>query len=349
MNFKSNVALFWEWFSHNAERIGEHTDIEVADDGVEEIAAALSKVFGNIAFELGMDDNNFQLILSPSGDRDKLYLARFWKEQAPEIHKWTFLYLKPRKGDMSFNIKMCDDNLFISAADFCVKAKPNLRSQKIDIDIYCGKLKKYANKSQYEVVFLVLDACMGEGYSETTIGEINLTKRKKSSMVPLSQLYDAVIKVYKENEWQLFVSPDEAFVSYELKPTNYGEIYRGDIIYGYTNNTRLLDQHMNGQDQSIQYMRTLGAHYLFLAYAHEDISQHEKVRYRGEVEDAVGRMLEKFRIGYVLGGATGIFNSYVDLLIFDLDEFNKCIHNVLEKFRVDIGILPFSILVKKEE
>ena len=60
------------------------------------------------------------------------------------------------------------------------------------------------------------------------------------------------------------------------------------------------------------------------------------------MEDAIEKLFDARKIGRILGGATGSFYSYIDLLVFDMDEFNAAINDVLSDFEVGVKCVLFS-------
>lgn len=91
-SFKKKIENFWDWFNlttQESARISKAINDKFADNIAAELSNELNKAFNGIPFIAGGKDNEFELTLSPEGDRDKLSLTRYWKEQAPEIKGWN--------------------------------------------------------------------------------------------------------------------------------------------------------------------------------------------------------------------------------------------------------------------
>lgn len=341
MSFVNNVNIFWNWFEENVDKFNTLISNKSLNELREEISNKLNTTFNGIPFVIGCKRNNYELFLSPEGDIDRLYLSRYWMEQAPQIPNWKFYHIKPPNTNLNFNLKFDRSDICVGPDDFFILLKPNKKIGKIDLEVYCEKLFFVDDEEKLRYVFIMLDECLGEGYTETAIGKIDFARKKSRKMIPISELYNAVITTFSENDWELFESPDQIFTTYELQPDTDSNKYRDDIVFGYTSNLNLIDNHLQSTKEGIDYMHSVGAEYIFMTYDHQNIPHEQKVSFRGGIEDRVVSILDTYKLGYHLGGATGITNSYIDLLIFDMDEFNKQISGILENFNVKIECISF--------
>jgi len=346
MSFKSKVTAFWTWFAEHAEQIGADIEAQAHGDILKEFSTQLDQVFGKAHFLIGGGPGNFELTISPEGNRNMLFLSRFWKEQAPEIPGWTFYHLKPPAGKagggFGLRFEVEQGNPSVDWNDVYVLPKPNAESKKIDIELYCEKLKDVDERTWFSYVFLLLDDCLGEAYVESAIGAIDRGQKKRWSMKPFGELYDYVVKTFQKNDWKLFENPDEVASAYRMEPKAEMQKDRDDIAIGYTYHPGLISDYLSGNGEAIEAMRAVGAEYLFLAYNHEHIPLDQKVPFRAPIEDALDELLLSRKLGRLLGGATGSVHSYIDLLVFDMDEFDALIPDVLAKFDVIIRRVPFA-------
>jgi len=351
MSFKSRVSAFWTWFEENTQEIGEEIKAKNFGEVHKRFSTELDKVFGKSAFLIGGGEGNFELVVSPEGNKDQLFLSRFWKDQAPQIPGWAFFNLKPpgAKSSPDFVIKFADSDISVGWNDIYILPKPNKDEQKIDIQVYCEKLLKVDEQTWASYIFISLDNSLGEAYVETAIGKIEPARKKSRKMIALADLYDYVVQTYNEKGWQLFENPDEIFSSYSMEPKDEVNTYREDIIAGYTSNVHLINSYLNGDRESMDYMHSVGAQYAFLVYSHEFIEDSGKiVEYRGGIEDALEKLFNTRKIGRILGGATGSFYSYIDLLIFDMEEFNASINDVLSEFEAVVKCVLFSEILSNK-
>jgi len=147
-----------------------------------------------------------------------------------------------------------------------------------------------------------------------------------------------------------FESPDRVYSGYQMKPVEEIQRPRDDIVAGTTCHTGLIACHLQPERESpscwesINYVHSVGAEYVFLLYNHESVPQESLVNYRGRIEESLEGFLNTHKLGYVLGGASGTVSSYVDLLVVDTDAFNRLLGNVIADFDVEISCIPFRAL-----
>ena len=346
MSFKSNVAAFWAWFAEHAAQIGADIEAQAHGDILKEFSTQLDRVFGKAHFLIGGRAGDFDLTISPEGNRSTLFLSRFWKEQAPEIPGWTFFHLKPPAGKagggFGLRFEVEQGNPSIDWSDVHVLPTPNAETKKLDIALYCEKLKDVDERTWFSYVFLLLDDCLGEAYTESAIGAIDRGQKKRWSMIPFGKLYDYVVRTFQKNGWQLFENPDEVASAYRMDPKTDIQGDRDDIAIGYTYHPGLINDYLGGTGEVIHAMRAVGAEYLFLVYNHAHVPLDQKVPYRAPIEDALDELLLSRNLGRLLGGATGSLNSYIDLLVFDMDEFDALVPEVLAQFDIAIRRVPFA-------
>lgn len=334
VSFKTNISTFWDWFQENSNELTE-SFINDKYSLHETLRNELSKVFGEIGLLVGGRPGELDLMLSPERSNDRRIIGRFWKEQAPPIPGWNFFNFKKR--NISYGNKLIDkeSGTEISGDDFYVLLKPFDKMEKLDLDVYCTKaIEKY--------LFLVLDDYLGEGLVEAALGEIKFVERKKWRMIPVSRLYDSIVKIFSKNKWIFTENPDNIYTGIGLKPNVNSKQYRDDIFFGSNFNIDLLTYHIHRDRKGIDYICSVGADYIFLAYSHQNIPLDQHLDYRDQMAGAIETFLHSRKLGYFMGTASGIFNSYIDLLIFDVEEFNSLIGTVLKDYDVSIKYMSFS-------
>lgn len=171
---------------------------------MKKLARELNKVFGDIGFLIGGAEGCYELMLSPEGNRDKLFLSRFWKEMAPEIAGWQFFNCKqPNRAGGNLKVHGKDD-VVVGPSDFLAHVEPEEDREKLGVEIYCEKLAQVDKETGLMYIFLMLDDCLGEGYTETAIGQIDFIGEEKPDMIPMTDLYAHVVQFFADREWTLF-------------------------------------------------------------------------------------------------------------------------------------------------
>lgn len=341
-SFKRRTEKFWDWFHCNVDII--NMEMHNQRKAAKIISRELNKVFNDIPYLIGGTDKEFELTVSPQGNKDKFFLARFWKEQSRQIDGWTFFDYKHLNKNNFFEFAVEGKSIRITRDDMFFRPTINTANKRIDVELFCEKLSAVNDDTKLEYSFLLLDDCLGEGYTETAIGGVRMTSMKTSEMLSINELYPYIVSVFSNNEWMLFESPIDSFQIYNLKPKEVCKFYRDDIFIGNTCHIGLLNNCLQGNRENISYMRSVGAEYAFIAYENTGIPLEKIPEFRGNIEDMLFSFLKTHRLGYLIGGATGTIMSYIDLLVFDISEFRQRIKGI--DLNVKMEIIPFRDLLK---
>ncbi len=114
---------------------------------VERCSALLSPAFSHPAFELGRNREKYKLILSPEGDRTRLFQLAYFRRQAPKelLDRWNILVGRPRSRN--FGLQMFGQELTLADVHTWVEKTEN---GGVTLRVYCEKLLplKRENESQ---------------------------------------------------------------------------------------------------------------------------------------------------------------------------------------------------------
>jgi len=321
-SYKQRVKSFWELFCT------EEADFRsLIDEGNHTQAFARLRPMLDLisigSFELNAsktDDSKYELVMSGEGDLTTIFMISYCMAHTPEeiSEKWIFHGTRPRlEGD--FGIEM--HGISLSAEDFLIYPALNKTNKKVDISIYCSKFKGLSEEKKQELMFIYLDSLIGETYTIAYIGKIDLLGSKKifKKHITLANLYQYIEEIIKENGWEKINDPCEWGCVYEQKSEDTEEV-RNDIFIGYSNNMDIIRHFYTNKSWFKEILNT-GVSFGFLYYDNTEISTERLAEYRGEFEERVVEALQTINVATLIGGGTGIKNSYIDFIIFDEAEF----------------------------
>lgn len=139
--FRERVENGWKVFAEREEELRRMMEAGKAYDRREEIInqteSVLHLVFDEIAFEMGFNGEKYELILSPEGDKVKLFELVYFRKHAPEevLRYWNILV-----GRQPLNhIGLCtDDGWEISGEDIQVWVE-DLEEESFAISLFTVK------------------------------------------------------------------------------------------------------------------------------------------------------------------------------------------------------------------
>jgi len=338
-SFKNIVYSFWNTFSYKEAYFQKLIDDLNFLEFRKAINDALNIESDDITFEIGKKENGkYELIMTANGNKISNFMVNYCVKNAPQElkGKWNFYSTRPRMKEIN-KIKMFEMDFDIE--DFIIYPKIYVQYQKIDIEIFSKKILNLSDDEKYNIIFVLLDKVIGENYTEIYIGEIKILNSKKKFLknINLSDLFQYVENTIADNNWNRYNNPCEVFLGYQLKPKDKINNLRDDIIVGYTANFDLVN-HYYSDDNSIKDLEKIGVMIGFLYYDNTDVKRENLVATRSRIEDEIFEMLDGKQVAEIIGGATGSKNSYIDLIIYDMDEFI----GIIKDIKIELKELYYS-------
>ncbi|PXV63831.1 hypothetical protein CLV62_11280 [Dysgonomonas alginatilytica] len=338
VSFKEKVTKFWDLFTVKESEVRKMIDDKVETDTlIKYVDGLLSVAFSKAFFELGVnEDGKHELILTPEGDRSRLFQLEYWLKQAPEVllKKWNFYSTKPAKAKGDFTINMYDTSL--SADSIVLYYNVDEKHQKVNLQVQCPQLMKLEENKRYSIFFIYLDQLIGEAYTMEYIGSIDFvvssTKDfQKIAAADLKKLMDDTIVA---QNWFRIENICERCAGYEMVPSKAKDWQlREDIYIAYSSCFPVLNAFYNKSTELFGNFYADGIVFGFLFYENINVPKDRMVPFRTEIEDQILKQAKAERVAESIGGATGFYFSYMDFIIYDLDAFLAIAKDVLAKYK----------------
>lgn len=325
--FTERVDMFWKWFDENENEISkmiENQDNEL----INFIHNGIKIISDNISFNI---NKNYEFIFTIDGKNYLFYLIPRIISAMPEkfYEKWTFLPCIPSSNGNDFSIQINNSNINIS--DILIKIEFDEENDKFDLIFYNDELRGLDTEEAYNIFLLMMENSIGEGLSKVYIRYVDISDRKLKNMIPLTELEKYINKTLIFYRKELVTEPIDQYFSYTFEPKDI-ELPRYDIITGTTSYYETINDYYNSIVDDIVAVSQCGARTIFLTYSYEDNNDNEikreilneryEIQYRLEKE-VLGEKESGESIGIVLGGAMGIYNIYIDLIVYNEKEFIK--------------------------
>ena len=327
LNFIKRIDLFWKWFEENEFLISSMVENQ-SEDIINFISNGINIISNNISFNVS---RNYKITFSIDGKNYLFYLIPRILSSMPERlkEKWTFLPYLPSSDGINFSIQL--NNKKIEMQDVLIKIEFDEENDKFDLIFYNKQLNELNNsdiEEAYNIFFLMMENSIGEALSRIYIRYVDISDKKLKNMIPLTELEEYIKRTLLFYRKDIITNPTNQYFSYTFEPKD-SNILRYDIIAGTTSYYETINDYYNENIDDIIEISKCGAKALFLYYAYDDENDDEEIRReilneRYEIQDRLEKeVLKNGEIGIVLGGAMGIYNIYIDLIIYDEDEFIK--------------------------
>ncbi len=118
-----------------------------------------------------------------------------------------------------------------------------------------------------------------------------------------------------------------------MNPQESDEL-RYDVIIGSTCLDSIVADYYNDSTDIFDHVNSFGAQVVFIAFPNpDDTDGNDILNLRHDIEDRISdEILEPMNLGQVIGGATGIHNSYIGLMVYDLITFTHVVKPLLAQY-----------------
>lgn len=324
INFIERINLFWKWFEENEAYISSMIENN-HDDLVNFVSSGVKIISDNISFNI---NKNYEFIFTVDGKNYLFYLIPKVISSMPYKlkEKWTFLPYLPSSEGINFSIEV--QNKKIEMQEVLIKIEFDEENDKFDLIFYNTELNNLDKEEAYNIFFIMMENSIGEGLSRIYIRYVDISSNKLYNMISLTELEEYIKKTLQFYRKEFIRDPLKQYFSYTFEPKNI-DILRYDIIAGNTLYYETINDYYNENVYDIVEISKCGARALFLSYTYDDENDNDEIR--REILNERYEILERLEkevlgysgkdIGLLLGGAIGINNIYIDLIVYDEDEF----------------------------
>ena len=327
MCFRERTESAWKDFAeHEAQlrrMMDEDKDHTRGQELVDRVEGILNQAFDEISFEMGFNGEKYELILTPEGDKVKLFeLVYFQKHASKEVlEHWNILVGRQPLPNIGLRT---EDGWNVSGDDVQIWLKEQ-GENSFALSAYCEKLLPMLREAEGRVWWMLTtltDQVLGEIPHMRYIDSFDvLEKPKAEPSFLLSQLPDAL----KERGLELSTDPEaylESYLGYKMEPNEDPDAdWRLDVMVGSTCCVPLINGYLNADNDFMDDLHADGAVAGFFCYPLDTLREEEGSQ---KIFDFRDKLEEVFTTGdgpeilTLTGGATGLYCGYVDFIAWDI-------------------------------
>jgi hypothetical protein len=285
----------------------------------------LSWVFGP-----GKQDGRLSFTVTGEGQTARQLLSNFWLTQAVDIPGWEFYCSRQASSlEQLANSTIDVAGQSVDANSLMVATDVDEENETVNIKAWHPAFEAVEDMGRFQILYLLLDEALGEYGTQTKLGSIEF--KDESNARPLQELPGYLDRVWLEKGWEER-SPLETYSGYQAEPAEGFE--RADTIAGYTCVPNVVLEFLNNQgclDEDP--VEGSGAEYVFVQVDLSAEAPADPLEFRAAIEDEIAKRLNGGG-GYVVGGATGLHHSYVDIVIFDGSRSFAAINEALDELQL---------------
>ena len=325
--FRARTENWWETFAEMEAELRQMMDNDKDHTRGAELVAqmeeTLNLIFDEISFEMGFNGEKYELILTPEGDKVKLFELVYFQKHAPKevLEHWKILVGRQPLQNIGLRT---EDGWNISGDDVQIWLEEQ-GENSFAIFAYCEKLLPMLREAEgraWWMLTTLTDQVLGEISHMWYIDDFNVLEEPKAEpSFLLSQLPDML----KEKGATLSTDPNaylESYLGYEMKPNEDPEAdWRLDVMAGSTNCVPLINGYLNVDNDFMDNLHADGAVAGFFCYPLDTLREEEGTE---KIFDFRDKLEEVFTTGdgpevlTLTGGATGLYCGYVDFISWDI-------------------------------
>ena len=321
-SFRERTKTAWETFAGQKAELRRFMDEDKKHEYGKELMEKCDKIlhlaFEDISFEMGYGGEKHELILTPEGDKVKLFELAYFQKHAPAqvLENWNILVgRQPAK-----NIGLRFGSWEISGDDVQIWIE-QLEENSFSLAAYCEKMLLMLQEDEDRVWWMLTtltDQVLGEISHMRYIDSFDvLAAPKEGPFILLSKLPGTL----KDMGLDLSTNPEallESYTSYQMEPDkNPNADWRLDIIAGSTCCPSFINEYMKAESVYMDDFHADGAVAGFLCYpldSFNDFEGEERTKRIFDFRDKLEAALTEDAGAEFLtltGGATGVYCGYL--------------------------------------
>ena len=326
--FRERTEDWWETFAEMEaelrQMMDEDKDHTRGAELVAQMQETLNLVFDEISFEMGFNGEKHELILTPEGDKVKLFELVYFQKHAPKevLEHWNILV--GRQPIRNIGLRT-DDGWDISGEDVQIWLEQQGKNS-FALSAYCEKLLPMLEEEEgraWWMLTTLTDQVLGEIPHMRYIDSFDVLEAPRAEpSIPMSQLPDKL----KEKGANLSTDPEaylNSYLGYKMEPNKDPDAdWRLDVMVGSTNCVPLINGYLDADNDFMDALHADGAVAGFFCYPLDTLREEEGT---DKIFDFRDKLEEVFTTGdgpevlTLTGGATGLFCGYVDFIAWDIE------------------------------
>lgn len=340
-SFRDRVAEAWEVFADEEAEIRRMMDSDRRDDYSEELIRRIQDVLeialDDPTFEFGIDEGKHDLVLVTQGDKTRLFEYVYFRDHAPEsvLENWKITVGRPPRPEFHlrvFDLDVCGDDV-----DVWVE---RTEEDRISLKVHCDKVQGSMEDEDkvWWMLFTVVDNFIGEVANMRQVESFEVVDDlPEGQPIRLSDLPKAIedLGIVLTNDADSYL---KRYTVYKTEPNRESDgPWRFDIISGSNCCPPIVNDYYSGERRYVNTLHADGAVAGYIAYSLDTFDGDDRsdriFDFRDSLEEALTDKAGENSFT-VIGGATGLYYGYLDLIAWDLSS----VLPAAQEFLTDSGV-----------
>ena len=335
--FRIRVQEAWAAFENIEAELRALMDAgsEHGEELIERCGTVLHIAFDDVSFELGKGGEKYELILTPEGERCKLFPLVYFARHAPaSVHEHWDIHVG-RTSSLGFALRT--DDYSIEMTDVAVWFAPD--GDGIALTVCCEKLLPLLREDESRAWWMlstIVDQALGEIASIRLIHDFEvLDAPREEPPILLTDLPKALEEAGLSLDSDAEDYLEHSHLAYKREPQDISDTsWRFDVCTGSTRLPAILSAYTENDAALVDMYHADGIAAGFLAYPLTDALRADSeapLAFRDALMTAIERDTKEPDAVTFLGGATGTDCGYLDFLAWELRAVLDAANDFLEQ------------------
>ncbi len=344
---KTKTAKFWQLFMKQQQELETAlTNQDKAKTGelVRILNDELLSLAGCYLEVEGGEDNFYECTLLSGEDKTAQILAVYIKKFAPDqvLDRWIINDCRPPLSEKGFTMRFDVRQLSYGVEDLKVSIDVLEEAKMVDLHIYCPGFEWQEENERRALSEIYLEMMLGSLLMEGYVNSYECVEAMDTERewVLMSDLYEQLSELVETKGWVQFKDPTQIYRAYKLDKEEINDQINHDKILITTCHPELFTEIMNNQRTVLDQFNRLGGEYGTLAVDHDGYTE-EVVHQKKVLERELNDLLYSLGIARCIGSAVGTHHYYLDVAVFDRNDFKTALAKINQQLGFTLTYLPY--------
>lgn len=344
---KSKTKKFWQLFMKQQAELQAALS-EAQKEKVNELVRILNDELLSLAgcfLEVEANGDDFYECTFLSGeDKSAQIICAYLKKFAPDcvLDHWIINDCQQPLSDKAFQTRFDVRDISYGVEDIKVCMHVLEAAKMVDLDVYCPAFEWQDEKEKEAITAILLEMMIGTLQMEAHINSFTCVEKQEegNEWFLLADLYEQLLELAESKKWPDYKDPTHIYRAYKLEKEDINEQVHHDKLLITTCHADLFVEIMNEQRLILDSFNRLGGEYGTLVYEHEGVNEN-LAHHKKQLERELNDLLYSLGIARCIGGALGTHYCYIDVAVFDRNDFKQALVKINEKLPVTFHYYPY--------
>lgn len=350
MSVIENIHAFWKRFAD--EQNGLLQALKTRDyEKLSEILETLnteSYVISGAHFFVEDSFDQPEMTFDSGPNKTSQLICQQMKKLAPaEVKKiWIINDTLPPLSQKAIEASLKIKDSVYSLFDMTVFYTVDSHAHSFSCKVYCPGFSLIDNPEyKREMSIYLVELAVGENVLEAYISSVDYLDEPENGVdfCNLTELYEVIEETVQKEHWKDYKHPLDIYTVFKPHEEFANDSLRKDMKMIFTTNPALIEESLGNKGDVQLDLKAKEGEYGYIYYVNP-FDNEQDAAFRQELSRQIEALLAPLHCAKVIGGAIGKSYSYIDLILFDPNMFEKVFAQIKEqlKDKVDLHYRSFD-------